>query len=54
MIKIKKSFFFPIPFVIICHIKNLEIIPYKENISKHTKCSITLKELLTLIENNNA
>ena len=35
---------------IIGHIKNLEMIPYIENVSKHTKCSITLEELLTLIE----
>ena len=37
----------------ICHIKNLEMISYIENTSKHVKCSITLEELLTLIEKHN-
>ena len=38
---------------IIGHIKNLEMISYIENTSNHVKCSITLEELLTLIEKHN-
>ena len=34
---------------IIGHIANLEMLPYKENISKSDKCSITLEELITKI-----
>ena len=34
---------------IVGHICNLEMIHYKENISKHTKCSLSLEELKKLI-----
>jgi hypothetical protein len=35
------------------HICNLKMIPHKENISKHTDCSITLAHLKQLINNYN-
>jgi hypothetical protein len=34
---------------IVGHICNLKMIPYKENISKHISCSVTLDELINLI-----
>ncbi len=39
---------------VIGHICNLEMIPYQENISKQSKCSITLETLLENIERYNA
>jgi hypothetical protein len=33
------------------HIKNLKMLHYKENISKHTDCSISLEQLKSLISN---
>jgi transposase-like protein len=36
-----------IPVKIIGNIKNLEFIPWEENIKKRTKCSITINELIT-------
>jgi len=39
---------------IIGHIENLRMLPYKENLSKFNKCSITLDELLLRIEDIDA
>jgi hypothetical protein len=39
------------PFII-GHLYNLEMVPWKENISKHSKCSIDLKELLLKCDYN--
>jgi hypothetical protein len=36
-----------VPAEIIGNIKNLEFIPWEENIKKRTKCSITINELIT-------
>lgn len=41
------------PCEVIGHICNLKMIPYTENISKYTKCSITLNDLLQLIKDYN-
>jgi hypothetical protein len=38
---------------IIGNIINLEFIPWKENLTKRTKCSIELKKLITKFNNNN-
>lgn len=35
---------------IIGHIKNLEMLPYQENLSKFNKCSITLQQLIESID----
>jgi len=35
---------------IIGNINNLEFIPWKDNISKKDKCSITINELLDLVQ----
>jgi len=39
---------------IIGHIENLRMLPYKENLSKFNKCSITLNELMLRIEDIDA
>lgn len=38
---------------IVGHIKNLEMIPYQKNLSKHNKCSHSLSDLIQLIRNTN-
>ena len=39
--------------LIISHYKNLEVVTWKENSNKKSKCSLTLKELYTLIDKEN-
>jgi hypothetical protein len=41
-----------IPKEVIAHYSNLEVIPYNENISKHSKNSINLNELIVSIQNS--
>jgi hypothetical protein len=41
-----------IPIYIIGNIHNLEMIPAKENISKNSKCTTSIEEILTLINKN--
>jgi hypothetical protein len=38
---------------VVGHIKNLKMIPYQDNLSKHIKCSISLEELEQLIKESN-
>ncbi len=50
---VKEGFNNNVSIEIICHISNLEILPITENRKKQSKCSITLEELLTSIDNFN-
>lgn len=49
---IHQGFIDSTPPEIVGHICNLKVIPAYENVSKQEKCSLTLKQLLILIENH--
>ena len=53
MLSIKEGYNLGIDPKIISHPANCQLLPHSKNVSKHKKCSISLEDLLTKIENFN-